>query len=143
MPVTIYYDKDADLSLLKGKKIGILGYGSQGHAHAQNLRDCGMNVIVAELPGTDNHKLALEHHFKPVSVAEAAKSCDLLVMTLPDEVQARVYRADIQPNIRPGQTIGFTHGFNIHFGQIVAPDGVDVIMIAPKGPGHLVRSEFV
>jgi len=143
MPVTIYYDKDADLSLLKGKKIGILGYGSQGHAHAQNLRDCGMNVTVAELPGTDNHKLALEHHFKPVSVAEAAKSCDLLVMTLPDEVQARVYRADIQPNIKPGQTIGFTHGFNIHFGQIVAPDGVDVIMIAPKGPGHLVRSEFV
>ncbi|HSW44245.1 MAG TPA: ketol-acid reductoisomerase [Phycisphaerae bacterium] len=143
MPVTIYYDKDADLSALKGRKIGILGYGSQGHAHAQNLRDSGMSVVVAELPGTDNHKLAVEHNFKPVSVAEAAKTCDLLVMTLPDELQARVYKADIQPNLKPGQAIGFTHGFNIHFGQIVAPDGVDVIMIAPKGPGHLVRSEFV
>ena len=143
MPVTIYYDKDADLSVLKGKKIAILGYGSQGHAHAQNLRDSGMNVVVAELPGTDNHKLAVEHNFKPVSAAEAAKTCDLLIMTLPDELQARIYKSELQPNLRPGQAIGFTHGFNIHFGQIVAPDGVDVIMIAPKGPGHLVRSEFV
>ena len=143
MPVTIYYDKDADLSVLKGKKIGILGYGSQGHAHAQNLRDSGMNVIVSELPGTDNHKLALEHNFKPVTAAEAAKTCDLLVMTLPDELQARIYKSELQPNLRPGQAIGFTHGFNIHFGQIVPPDGIDVIMIAPKGPGHLVRSEFV
>ncbi len=143
MPVTMYYDKDADLSVLKGKKIAILGYGSQGHAHAQNLRDSGMTVVVAELPGTDNHKLTVEHNFKPVSAAEAAKTCDLLVMTLPDELQARIYKTELQPNLKPGQAIGFTHGFNIHFGQIVAPEGVDVIMIAPKGPGHLVRSEFV
>ncbi len=143
MPVTIYYDKDADLSVLKGKKIAILGYGSQGHAHAQNLRDSGMTVVVAELPGTDNYKLAVEHNFKPVSAAEAAKTCDLLVMTLPDELQARIYKTELEPHLKAGQTIGFTHGFNIHFGQIVPPEGVDVIMIAPKGPGHLVRSEFV
>ncbi|MGQ9651072.1 MAG: ketol-acid reductoisomerase [Phycisphaerae bacterium] len=143
MAVKIYYDKDADLNALKGKKVGIMGYGSQGHAHAQNLRDSGIEVVVAELPDTPNHKLAVEHNFKPVTVAEATKACDLLVMTLPDEVQAVVYRKEIAPNIRAGQAIGFTHGFNIHFGQIVPPEGVDVIMIAPKGPGHLLRSEFV
>jgi len=142
MPVTIYYDNDADLNALKSMKIGVLGYGSQGHAHAQNLRDSGMNVTVAELAGTDNHKLATADKFTPVSVAEATKSCDLLLMTLPDEVQPMVYKAEIAPNIKAGQTLGFTHGFNIHFGQIVPPEGVNVIMIAPKGPGHLVRSEF-
>ena len=142
MPVTIYYDKDADLNVLKNKRIGVLGYGSQGHAHAQNLRDSGMNVTVAELAGTDNHKLATQHKFTPVSVAQATQSCDLLLMTLPDEVQAKVYKAEIGPHLKAGQTLGFTHGFNIHFGQIVPPAGVDVIMIAPKGPGHLVRSEF-
>jgi ketol-acid reductoisomerase len=143
MAVKIYYDKDADLGALKGKKVAIMGYGSQGHAHAQNLRESGIEVVVAELPDTDNYKLAVEHHFKPVSVAEATKTCDLLVMTLPDEVQAIVYRNEIAKNIKPGQALGFTHGFNIHFGQIVPPEGVDVMMIAPKGPGHLVRSEFV
>jgi len=143
MPVTIYYDKDADMSVLKGKKVSVLGYGSQGHAHSQNLRDSGVEVIVAELEGTDNYKLAVEHKFKPVSVAEATRSGDLIIMTLPDELQARVYKSDIQPNLAPGKTLGFTHGFNIHYGQIVPPEGVDVIMIAPKGPGHLVRSEFV
>jgi ketol-acid reductoisomerase len=143
MAVKIYYDKDADLNALKGKKVGIMGYGSQGHAHAQNLRESGIEVIVAELPDTPNYKLAVEHHFKPVTVAEATKACDLLVMTLPDEVQAIVYRNEIAKNIRAGQAIGFTHGFNIHFGQIVPPEGVDIMMIAPKGPGHLVRSEFV
>ncbi|NLX22794.1 MAG: ketol-acid reductoisomerase [Phycisphaerae bacterium] len=143
MPVTIYYDQDADLKALRGKKVAVLGYGSQGHAHAQNMRDSGIDVTVAELPGTDNYRLAVEHKFKPVSAAEATQSCDLLIMTLPDEAQPKVYRSEIAPHIRAGQTIGFTHGFNIHFGQIVPPDGVDVIMIAPKGPGHLVRSEFV
>jgi len=142
MPVTIYYDKDADLNILKSKKIGVLGYGSQGHAHAQNLRDSGMNVTVAELAGTENHKLAIQHKFNPISVAEATQSCDLLLMTLPDEVQPKIYKSEIATNIKAGQTLGFTHGFNIHFGQIVPPDGVDVIMIAPKCPGHLVRSEF-
>ena len=143
MPVTIYYDRDADLGVLKGKKIAIMGYGSQGHAHAQNLRDSGMNVTVAELPGTDNYKLAVEHKFTPVSAAEATKTCDLLIMTLPDELQARIFKSEMAENLKPGKAIGFTHGFNIHFGQIVPPNGVDVIMIAPKGPGHLVRSEFV
>ncbi len=143
MAVKIYYDRDADLGALKGKKVGIMGYGSQGHAHAQNLRDSGVEVVVAELADTDNYRLAVEHKFKPVSVAEATKACDLLVMTLPDEVQAAVYRSEIAKNIRAGQAIGFTHGFNIHFGQIVPPEGVDIIMIAPKGPGHLLRSEFV
>ncbi|HOW70992.1 MAG TPA: ketol-acid reductoisomerase [Phycisphaerae bacterium] len=143
MPVTIYYDRDADLGVLKGKKIAILGYGSQGHAHAQNLRDSGMNVTVAELPGTDNYRLAVEHKFAPISAAEATKSCDLLIMTLPDELQARIFKSEIAENLKPGKAIGFTHGFNIHYGQIVPPNGVDVIMIAPKGPGHLLRSEFV
>jgi ketol-acid reductoisomerase len=143
MAVKMYYDKDADLGALKGKKVGIMGYGSQGHAHAQNLRDSGIEVVVAELADTPNYKLAVEHNFKPVSVAEATKTCDLLVMALPDEVQAAVYRSEMAKNVRAGQAIGFTHGFNIHFGQIVPPEGVDIMMIAPKGPGHLVRSEFV
>jgi len=143
MPVTIYYDKDADMNALKGKKVGVLGYGSQGHAHAQNLRDSGVEVLVAELEGTDNYKLAVEHKFTPVTVAEATKQCDLLIVTLPDELQAKVYNAEVKDNLTPGKTIGFTHGFNIHFGQIIAPKGVNIVMIAPKGPGHLVRSEFV
>jgi ketol-acid reductoisomerase len=143
MAVTIYYDQDADLGYLKGKKVAILGYGSQGHAHAQNLRDSGVEVLVAELPGTDNHKLACEHGFKPLDAAEATEQADLIVMTLPDELQPKVYKGHIEANLKPGKTIGFTHGFNIHFRQIVPPDGVDVIMIAPKGPGHLLRSEYV
>ncbi len=143
MPVTIYYDKDADLSVLKNRKVGILGYGSQGHAHAQNLRDSGVTVMVAEPEGTANYQLACEHKFKPVTAAEVTQACDLLVMTLPDELQPVVFRNEIRPHLKPGKTLGFTHGFNIHFGQIVPPDGVDVVMIAPKGPGHLLRSEFV
>ncbi len=142
MPVTIYYDQDADLATLKGKTVAVLGYGSQGHAHAQNLRDSGVNVIVSELPGTANYQLACEHNFKPVTAAEATEKGDLILMTLADEVQAAVYRSEIQANLSEGKTLGFTHGFNIHFGQIVPPDGVNVVMMAPKGPGHLVRSEF-
>jgi len=142
MAVKIYYENDADISALKGKKVGVLGYGSQGHAHAQNLRDSGIEVLVAELPDTPNHKLAVEHNFKPVSTAEATEACDLLIMTLPDEAQGAVYRSGIKDQLTPGKTLGFTHGFNIHFGQIDPPEGVDVVMIAPKGPGHLLRSEF-
>ncbi len=142
MAITIYYDNDADMAALKGKTVAVLGYGSQGHAHAQNLRDSGVNVIVSDLPGSANYQLACEHKFKPLSAAEATGQGDLLLMTLPDEVQAAVYRAEIAENISAGKTLGFTHGFNIHFGQILPPDGVDVIMMAPKGPGHLVRSEF-
>lgn len=142
MPVTIYYENDADISVLKGKKVAMMGYGSQGHAHSLSLRDSGIDVTVAELPDTDNYKIAIEHGFKPVSAAEATQTCDLLIMTLPDEAQAAVYKSEIEPHIKAGQTLGFTHGFNIHFKQIIPPAGVDVIMIAPKGPGHLVRSEF-
>ena len=138
----IYYDKDGSLAPLKGKTVAVIGYGSQGHAHAQNLRDSGVNVIVAELPGTHNYKLAVEHGFKPVSAAHATQQADLLIMVLPDEAQAIVYRKEIEPNLKPGKTLGFCHGFNIHFKAIVPPAGVDVIMIAPKGPGHTVRSCF-
>ena len=138
----VYYEKDADTSALKGKTVAVLGYGSQGHAQSQNMRDSGVNVIVAELEGTDNHKLAVEHGFKPLSAAEAAKQADLIIMTLPDEVQAKVYRSEVAPNMGKGKALGFSHGFNIHYGQIVPPKEVDVIMVAPKGPGHLLRSEF-
>ncbi len=142
MPVTIYYDKDADLSTLKAKKVAVIGYGSQGHAHAQNLRDSGVDVLVAELPGTANHDLATQHKFRPVAADEATRQADLIIMTLPDELQPRIYRGEIAPNLKEGKALGFCHGFNIHFGQIVPPAGVDVIMTAPKGPGHLLRSEF-
>lgn len=143
MAVTIYYEKDADISQLKGKKVGVVGYGSQGHAHAQNLRDSGIDVIVAQRPGGKNYQLAIEHKFKPVSAAEAAEAADLLIMTVPDELAPALYKNEIAPKLRPGKTLGFTHGFNIHFKAITPPEGIDVIMIAPKGPGHLVRSEYV
>jgi ketol-acid reductoisomerase len=136
----IYYDKDGSLAPLTGKTVAVIGYGSQGHAHAQNLRDSGIKVIVAELPGTHNHKLAVEHGFQPVSAAKATRQADLLIIVLPDEVQGTVYQKEIAPNLRPAQTLGFCHGFNIHFKRIVPPAGVDVVMIAPKGPGHTVRS---
>jgi len=142
MTVTMYYEKDADIKNLKGKTVGVIGYGSQGHAHAQNLRDSGIEVIVSELPGTANHDLAVKNGFKPVGADQLTEKADLLIMTVPDEVQARVFASLIKPNLRPGQALGFCHGFNIHYGQIVPPTDIDVIMIAPKGPGHLVRSEF-
>ncbi len=139
----ILYDKDGSLDALKGKTVAVIGYGSQGHAHAQNLRDSGIKVIVAELPGTHNYETAIQHGFKPVSAAEATKQADLLIIVLPDELQAIVYKKEIEPNLKPGKTLGFCHGFNIHFKAIIPPKGVDVIMIAPKGPGHTVRSCFV
>ena len=136
----ILYDKDGSLDPLKGKTVAVLGFGSQGHAHAQNLRDSGISVIVAELVGTNNYRLAKEAGFEPISAAEATKQGDLIIITLPDEVQGAVYRDEIEPNLTPGKAIAFCHGFNIRFGQIVPPEGVDVIMIAPKGPGHTLRS---
>jgi len=136
------YEKDASIDALKGKTVAILGFGSQGHAHAQNLRDSGVKVIIAELEGTPNYRLALELGFKPMTVTEAVPQADLILMTLPDEVQPGVYHRFIAPNLKAGQTLGFTHGFNIHFKTIVPPKDVNVIMVAPKGPGHLVRSEF-
>lgn len=138
----VYYDQDADLSLLKDKTIAIVGYGSQGHAHALNLRDSGMNVIVAQRPGGPNYDLAKEHGFEPMSVSDAAKKADMIMILLPDEVQADVYKKDIAPVLTAGKTLLFAHGFNIHFQQIVPPKDVNVIMAAPKGPGHLVRRVF-
>ncbi len=139
----IYSDKDAKLSLLKGKKIAVIGYGSQGHAHAQNLRDSGLKVIVGQRKGSPNYNLAVKHGFKPVSADKATQQGDLIALLIPDEVQADVYEKEIKPHLKKGKTLLFSHGFNIHFGQVVPPKDVDVIMVAPKGPGHLVRSEYV
>lgn len=138
----VYYDKDADLKILRGRKIGIVGYGSQGHAQAQNLRDSGLEVLIAELEGTANYKLAIKHGFKPASAAEVSKKADLIQILAPDEHQADLYRKEIAGNLKKGKTLVFSHGFNIHFGQIIPPAEVDVIMVAPKGPGHLLRREF-
>lgn len=138
----VYYDKDADIACLKNKTVAIIGYGSQGHAHAQNLRDSGVKVVVGQRPGGANYELAKEHGFSPVSAAEAAKQADLIMILLPDEVQAAVYEKDIKPNLTAGKALLFAHGFNIHFSQIQPPKDVDVYLIAPKGPGHLVRRTF-
>ena len=138
----IYYDQDADLGVLKGKKIAILGYGSQGHAQALNLRDSGLEVIVAQRPGSRNYELAREHGFEPVGVEEAVREADYVQILLPDTVQPSVYEASIKPHLREGMVLGFSHGFNIHYNQIVPPPSIDVVMVAPKGPGHLVRSQF-
>jgi ketol-acid reductoisomerase len=138
----IFYDQDGDLNFLKGKKVAIIGYGSQGHAQALNLRDSGLEVIVAELPGTYNYQLAQEHGFSPVSANEASAQCEIIQILAQDHVQAFLFENEVKPCLGKGKTLVFSHGFNIHFGQIVPPEEVDVIMIAPKGPGHLVRREF-
>src|SRR5512142_1321870 len=141
-PLKMIYEQDAPLDALKGKTVAVLGFGSQGHAHAQNLRDSGVNVIVAQREGSANYRIATEAGFKPVSVEEAVKQADLIIDTPPEEVQPEVNNRAIAPNLRAGQTLGATHGFNIHFKTIVPPKDVNVIMVAPKGPGHLLRSEF-
>jgi ketol-acid reductoisomerase len=138
----MYYDADADLGLLKGNKVAIVGFGSQGHAQALNLRDSGVKVIVAEMPGTPNYELALKYKFKPVSASEAAAQAQVVQILTQDHVQAQLYERDLKPHMGAGKTLLFSHGFNIHFGQIVPDPQVDVIMVAPKGPGHLVRSEY-
>ena len=143
MAATIYYDQDADLAHLKGKTVAIIGYGSQGHAHAQNLRDSGVKVVVGQRPGGKNYDLAKSHGFEPVSAADAAAAGDVVNILLPDEVQGDTYEQDIRPHIKPGNILMCSHGFNVHFGFVKAPDGVDTLLVAPKGPGHLVRSEFV
>jgi ketol-acid reductoisomerase len=142
MALTIYYEKDAPLDALKNKKVAVIGYGSQGHAHSLNLRDNGIEVAVAELKDTDNYKLAIKHGFQPGDIKTAMDNASLIIVTIPDEVQADVYAKLIAPNLKAGQTLGFCHGFNIHFKYIVPPADVNIVMIAPKGPGHLVRSEF-
>ena len=138
----IYYENDADLKVLKNKTIGIIGYGSQGHAQAQNLRDSGLKVIVSEIKGTANYKLAKSHGFDPISAAELTKTADIIQILVPDEFQGELYEKDIKPNLSDGKAIMFSHGFNINFKHIVPAAGIDVFMIAPKGPGHLVRSEY-
>ncbi len=139
----VYTSKDGSMAPLKGKTLAVIGYGSQGHAQAQNLRDSGVNVIIGQRKGSANYKLAIKHGFKPVSAAEAAQKADIIQILLPDEVQLKVYESEIQPHLKPGKALIFSHGFNIHFGIIKPPKDVDVLMVAPKGPGHLVRSEFV
>jgi len=139
----IYYDADADLKVLQGKKVGVIGYGSQGHAQAQNLRDSGVQVIISEVPNTANYDLAIKDGFTPVSAAQLAQECQVIQILTQDHVQAQLYENDLKPHLGPGKTLLFSHGFNIHYGQIVPDPAVDVVMVAPKGPGHLVRSEYV
>ena len=138
----MYYDEDANLELLTDKTIAIIGYGSQGHAHALNLQDSGMKVIVGLYPGSKSIKRAENAGLKVSSVAEAALAADLIMILVPDEVQKKVYQQEIEPHLTEGKTLAFAHGFNIHFAQIVPPPDVDVVMIAPKGPGHLVRRTY-
>ncbi|HSV32194.1 MAG TPA: ketol-acid reductoisomerase [Atribacteraceae bacterium] len=139
---TIYYDQDADISLLKGKSIAIIGFGSQGAAQAQNLKESGVEVVVAELPGTPGYEKARRFGFQPVSAAEAAQKGDVIQMLAPDQVQPVIYRQTVADRLRPGKALMFSHGFNIHYHQIVPPTDVDVIMVAPKGPGDLVRRMY-
>ena len=143
MPATIYYDADADLKFLDGKIIAILGYGSQGHAQAQNLRDSKLKVVVGQRPGGPNYDLAKSHGFEPLTVEDAVKQADLVNILLPDELQADVYRKSIKPHLKKGAILMASHGFNFHFEQVEPPAGHDLLLVAPKGPGHLVRSEFV
>ena len=138
----IYYDKDANLKLLEGKTIGIIGYGSQGHAQAQNLRDSGCQVIVAEAEGTPGWKDAKKAGFRVLSAAEAAKEADIVVMLVPDQLHKSVYYGSVEKGLVPGNTLMFAHGFNIHYGQIIPLPDIDVTMIAPKAPGHLLRQVY-
>ena len=143
MAVSIYYDKDCDLSLIRSKTVAMIGFGSQGHAHAENLRDSGVKVIVGLAKGGKSWAKAEAKGFEVKTVAEAAKAANVIMILTPDELQAEIFERDIKPNLNEGDAIAFGHGFNVHFGQIKASEGIDVIMIAPKAPGHTVRSEFV
>ena len=139
----VYYDKDADLSLIKGKQVTIVGYGSQGHAHAQNLRDSGVNVTVGLRKDGSSWAKAEAAGLAVKEIGEAVKVADLVMILLPDETAPQVYRDDIEPNIKKGAVLAFAHGFNVHYNQIVPRADLDVIMVAPKGPGHTVRSEYL
>ncbi|TEB07984.1 Ketol-acid reductoisomerase [Pelotomaculum schinkii] len=141
--VKVYYDEDADLSLLRGKKVAVMGYGSQGHAQAQNLKDSGVEVIVGLRKGRPSWQQAEADGLKVMTVPEAAEQADIIQILLPDEMQARIYREQIAPYLKEGNALMFSHGFNIHFDQIVPPDNIDVFMVAPKGPGHMVRRMYV
>ena len=139
---TIYYDKDADLEILKGKKIAIIGYGSQGHAQARNLRDSGLDVIVSNRRESPNGQQAIKDGFDPVPASQAAAAADIIQMLVPDEKQAQIYAEEIAPHMTEGKVLMFSHGFNIHYNQIVPPKNIDVVMVAPKSPGHLVRRMY-
>ena len=142
MPAKIYTDKDADLKVLKGKTLAVLGFGSQGHAHALNLKESGAKVIIGLYPGSKSRKVAEDYGFKVYDTAEAVKKADIIMVGLPDTKQAAAYKKDIAPHLTKGKTLLFTHGFSIHFKTIVPPKDVNVIMVAPKGPGHIVRRQF-
>ena len=140
--MNVYYDKDADLSLIKGKNVTIIGYGSQGHAHAQNLNDSGVKVTVALRKGGASWAKAEGAGLKVAEIAEAVKTADVVMILLPDEQIASVYNAEVAPNIKPGASLAFAHGFNVHYGQVVPREDIDVWMVAPKAPGHTVRNTY-
>jgi ketol-acid reductoisomerase len=143
MPAKVYHDKDADLRVLRNKTLAVLGFGSQGHAHALNLRDSGFKVIIGLYEGSKSIPVAREKGFKVVSTAEAVRRADVIFVGLPDTKQPAVYKRDIAPNLKKGKTLLFSHGFAIHFKTVVPPKEVDVILVAPKGPGHIVRRQFL
>ncbi|MGM9680941.1 MAG: ketol-acid reductoisomerase [Eubacteriales bacterium] len=143
MAAVMYYEKDCDLSLLDGKVVAVVGYGSQGHAHAQNLRDSGVKVIIGLYEGSKSAERAKADGFEVYNTADAVKKADIVMILVNDEKQAKLYKDSVADNLRPGMTLCFAHGFNIHFKQIVPPADVNIIMIAPKGPGHTVRSQYV
>ena len=143
MALNVYYDKDCDLSIIQSKKVAMIGFGSQGHAHAENLRDSGVDVVVGLNPNGRSWKKAEAKGFKVLEVADAVKEADVVMILLPDEIQKEVYENEIEPNLKEGATIAFGHGFNIHYGRIVPRADINVMMVAPKAPGHTVRSEFV
>ncbi len=143
MTLNVYYDKDCDINIIKSKNVAMIGFGSQGHAHAENLRDSGVNVIVGLREGGSSWKKAEAKGFKVMSVAEATKMADVVMILLPDEIQADIYKNEIEPNLKDGATIAFGHGFNIHYGRIKPAKNINVMMVAPKAPGHTVRNEFV
>ena len=140
---TLYYEKDCNLDLLSGKTVAVIGYGSQGHAHALNLHESGVNVIVGLYEGSKSWKKAEEAGLNVMTAAEAAKAADIVMILINDEKQAKLYEESIRDNLEEGNALMFAHGFNIHFKQIIPPENVDVLMIAPKGPGHTVRSQYV
>jgi len=142
MALNTYYDKDADLARLEGKTVAVIGYGSQGHAHTLNLRDSGIDVVVGLRKDSRSRPKAEAEGLRVLEPGEAARVADLVMMTVPDELRADIFRDEIGPNLEPGNYLAVAHGFNIHFGQIQPPDGVNVIMIAPKGPGHTVRGHY-
>ena len=137
-----YYDQDTNWEVMKGKKVAVIGYGSQGHAHSLNLKESGVDVVVGLYEGSKSKAAAEAHGLTVLPVAEAVKQADITMVLVPDEKAADIYKTEIGPNLKPGSALAFAHGFNIHFQQIIAPEGIDVFMVAPKGPGHLVRRVF-